>query len=177
MRLVEYRPEGAARRVALVVFWAALGVRVALVLLRLAGLTVMGTVTLELLQYIILLSAFFLVRSRRALLYVLLVLGLALNTALFLLRNDGAEYRFISPQRTNALVIREHSALISSGIADVYSRKFGVLLQNLEVSLGAGENYTLYPSGQYKVVWQDESTASLTYYDGRAYQVLTIPVA
>lgn len=176
MRLVKYTPGGTRRRIALIVFWTALGIRLALLALGFAGYAVMGNTTLELIQFVILIAAFFLVRSRRTLLYGLLILGLLLNTALFLLRNDGAEYRFTSPQRTNALVIREHSSLISSGTADVYSRAFGVLLNKLDLTVGAGENYTLYPSGQYRVAWDDESTAKLTYYDGYAYRELTIPM-
>ena len=175
MKLTEYTPGAGKRRAALAVFWTALSVRAVLLLLQLfAGLTIMGTVTTELIHYVVLVSALFCITKRRFALSALIVLLLLFNTVLFLLHNDGAEYRFISPQRTNTLVIREKSALISAGWSKAYHREYGIFLRDLDIRLGTGENYSSYPSGQYHVTWEDEQTVLLTYYAGKGYHNLKI---
>ncbi|WP_312640350.1 hypothetical protein [Hydrogenoanaerobacterium sp.] len=175
MKLIKQKPHPATRKIARILFWSSLSLRIALAGLELtAGLYIAGTVTLPLINFVVLISALFLIQKRRAVLYILTGLLIVCNAALLLINNDCAEYYFTSPQKTNTLVIREKSALISSGWADVYSREFGIFKRKLDYKVGTDDSYQPFAHGQYRLEWTGEFTALLDYYNGHGYQQLEI---
>ena len=174
MKLVEVKSRPSRHRIAAVVFWCALVLLIVLMGLQLlGGLTIVGRWTLPLINFVVLLAAFLALRGKRFWLRALLILVLLGNLAFFLVSNDGAEYRFISPQGSNTLVIREKSALVSSGQAELY-RKEGIFLRRLEGNISAFDSYQPFAQGQYHLEWVDEETVLLAYYNGHGYQQMEI---
>ncbi|RPF48848.1 hypothetical protein EDD70_1681 [Hydrogenoanaerobacterium saccharovorans] len=175
MKLMEHKPRPTTRKIAFFVFWSSLIIRTILLGLELfAGIYLIGTVTLQLLNFIILISALFLIKKRRVLLYFVTGLLIVCNAAFFLINNDSAEYYFTSPQKSNTLVIREKSALVSSGWADVYKLEFGIFKRKLNYRVGTNDSYQPFSHGQYRIEWSDESTVLLDYYSGKGYGQLKI---
>lgn len=175
MKLIKTAPPPTARRVAAIVFWVALAARVLLLGAQLfAGLAIAGKVTLPLLNFVVLGSALFLIRRKHALLFWLAGVLILCNAVYLLAGNDGAEYYFSSPQKTNTLVVREKSALISSGWAELYRLRYGIFLERLEGKVGTDDNYQPFSHGQYRLEWADENAVSIYYYDGHGYKQLQI---
>lgn len=175
MKLKPYKPKPTIKQLALVLFCVALTLRLALAAINLVtGLSVVGKVTLPLLNFAVLLPVPFLIKGKRALLYVITGVLLVVNSFLLLMGNDGAEYYFHSPQKTGTVVIREKSALVSSGWADIYSLEYGIFKKKLDVQVGTDDNYQPFAHGQYRIEWLDETTMQLEYYNGHGYQKLEI---
>lgn len=64
MKLMEHKPRPTTRKIAFFVFWSSLIIRAILLGLELfAGIYLIGTVTLQLLNFIILISALFLIKK------------------------------------------------------------------------------------------------------------------
>lgn len=170
MKLVEYKPRASVRNIALVVFCCAFTLWLLLAALYLfADIQPLGRITESVVYFLVLLPAFLLVTRKRAVLYPLLVLCVALNAAFLLVQNDGAEYLYPSPNQKNALVVTEQSALFSSGQTQVYRRKWLLFKQRLPYQLGTDDRYSPFSYGQYRLDWQDEDTVLLVYYNGHAY--------
>ncbi|MEG0838919.1 MAG: hypothetical protein RSF33_03825 [Hydrogenoanaerobacterium sp.] len=175
MKLIEYKSPPTARKIAAVVFAVALAARILLLGLSLFfGYEISGKATLPLINLIILLAAFPIIKNHKALLASVCGILMILNLGYLLVCNDGAEYYFASPNKQNTLVVREKSALLSGGWAKLYKRDHLLFLKPLGEAVGTDESYQPFSHGQYRIEWSSENTVAVYYYDGYGYKRLDI---
>ncbi len=81
-----------------------------------------------------------------------------------------SEYRYFtfkSPNKANTLVVEEKTFLLS-GWSDVYERKYGIFIKQIDGMISNDDGFRPFSSEAYTLQWKDDNTVIINYSFGSA---------
>lgn len=123
-------------------------------------LSILGSITTEIINFIILLSAFFLFIYGEILIYIIVSLTIV-NTVALIIHVEPKEYYFKSPNRINTLVAVEHSHLLN-GWVDFYEKKYFIFKKKIENStVGINNGYRSFHNRDFIMTWINDDEVEI----------------
>ena len=123
-------------------------------------LSILGSITTEIVNFIILFSAFFLFINREILIYIIVSLTIV-NTVALIIHVEPKEYYFKSPNRINTLVAIEHSHLLN-GWVDFYEKKYFIFKKKIENStMNIDNGYRAFHNNNFIMTWINDKKVQI----------------
>ena len=76
-----------------------------------------------------------------------------------------SEYRYFtfkSPNKANTLIVEEKTFLLS-GWSDVYEKKYGIFIKQIEGEISNDDGFRPFSSGAYTLQWKSDDTVIINY--------------
>ncbi|CAM2077050.1 MAG: hypothetical protein NSGCLCUN01_01238 [uncultured Clostridium sp.] len=82
--------------------------------------------------------------------------------AYIMLYSEYRYFTFKSPNKSNTLVVEEKTFLLS-GWSDVYEKKYGIFIKQIEGEISNDDGFRPFSSGAYTLQWKNDDTVIIGY--------------